>query len=500
MPNQIVIAQPSEMFWLGSEQSFLHYQQTMQRIHELKLSDLISPPANLQEDDEDSDHEYGYMSALHGDVGVVYVNGSLVTEARWFNRYYGMVSYDEIRNAKVELVNRGAKVLLGVYRTPGGAASGISAAAEFDRELESEGIDTYSFNDSMMMSGGYWLGSSGKKVFTEKMAYSGSIGVITVHVSQKDFLDKMGITATVIRKGEFKALGTPYEKLSEKAREDIEGRMDGIYDLFLGHVGDFRKLSRQHLLDTAAEGRVFMGSKAVEVGLADGILTFDKALKYVSDQLSSKPAITGSALSSQQFITGRDDMKHRILNKAGQSAVASGGIAEAEALKDPQLSEEVAEPEAEGSAPAAEPEQPEAQAQEPAKEPEKPAVAADTTMLDRIMDLTTRLALSENKVKELSDQLSASTTDRQGLRRIAIAAIQRMQIGLGASAGEFEGHQDSALVAQWDKTNTEFHNRFPGVAKAKAATDADLSNRPTVSVAPIGSANHVQIGAKKPNR
>jgi signal peptide peptidase SppA len=470
----------------------------MQRIHELKLSDLISPPANLQED-EDSEFEYGYMSDLHGDVGVLYVNGSLVTEARWFNRYYGMVSYDEIRNAKVELVNRGAKSILGVYRTPGGAASGISSAAEFDMELERQGISSYSFNDSMMMSGGYWLGSSGKKVFTEKMAYSGSIGVITVHVSQKDFLDKMGITATVIRKGEFKALGTPYEKLSEKAREEIEGRMDGIYELFLDHVGDFRKLSRQHLLDTAAEGRVFMGAKAVQVGLADGILTFDKALKYVSDTLPSKAAIAGSALSSHQFITGGNDMKHRILNQAGQSAVASGGIAEAEALKDPKLSDEVSdEPKPEVTDPEV---TPEPKAEDPKPEPvvEKPAVA-DTAMLDRIMDLTAKLTLAENENKSLKDQLSASTTDRQGLRRIAIAAVQRMQIALGAAAGDYDGHQDSALVAQWDKTNTEFHNRFPGVAKARAAADTDVTVKTTAPVEQIGSVQNVGLGAKKHTR
>lgn len=506
MPNRKKIISPANhMIWLGEQNSLDLYLLNQERAQQFTLQELQGPQAKVYAgDDEEEENPFGYMSQLIGDVGIVYVNGTLVTEYAWYNRYLNQVSYDEIRSASVDLVNKGARVLLNVYRTSGGAANGISAAAEFQKELESQGVESYSYGETMMLSGGYWLGASGKKVFTEKMNLSGSIGVVLVHISQKDLLDKLGITATVIRMGEFKALGTPYEKLTEAAREDIEGRMRGIYDLFLDHVGEFRKLSRQHLIDTAAEGRVFMGQQAVEAGLADGILTFDKVLKYISGQVSSKAQVPGSAISSPQYRTGEDDMKHRILTKAGTAAVASG-VPEADALKDPQLSEEVEETPAAAAAPEpkTEAENQPAPAADPApaavvETPEAPKVDAD--MMGKLMDLSAKLALAEQKVSDLTNQISLAGADREGLRKIAVSAINRMQIPLGYAASDFAGVSDSALFGTWEKINTDFQNKFPGSARARTASDADQQPTSNANYAPVGNANLVGIGAKKQNR
>lgn len=505
MPSPIKTVSPSNhVIWLGEQSSLDLYLLNQERAQQFTLQELQGPKAMVDGglDDED-ETPFGYMSQLVGDVGIVYVNGTLVTDYAWYNRYLNQVSYDEIRNASVELVNRGARVLLNVYRTSGGAANGISAAAEFQKELESQGISSYSYGETMMLSGGYWLGASGKKVFTERMNLSGSIGVVLVHISQKDLLDKLGITATVIRMGEFKALGTPYEKLTEAAREDIEGRMRGIYDLFLDHVSEFRKLSRQHLIETAAEGRVFMGSQAVDAGLADGVLTFDKVLKYVSDQVSSGSQVSVPASPTKQYQIGEKDMKHRILTQAGAAAVASG-VPEVEALKDPKLSEEVEVTPAAPAEPEPKPEEQKTEEPDPAKSPAvsgDPAPKSDSDMVSKLMELSAKLALEEQKVSDLTNQIALSGADREGLRKIAVAAINRMQIPLGYAASDFAGISDSALFGTWEKINTDFQNRFPGSARARPAADVDQQPH-NQAPGPVlaGNPNLVGIGPKKQTR
>lgn len=508
--NLILCQEPN--IWLGDESSFRKSFANQVAVRNMWQTRGVDISLYSEADrEEDGENQFGYMTDVVGDLGLLYINGTLVSEYSPYNRYYGDVSYDEIRNSAVELINNhGVKAILGVYKTSGGSAVGISASAEFMKDMEAAGVPFYAYADTMMMSGGYWHAASARKIFSERMAMSGSIGVITIHMGYKGYLDKLGIVATVMRKGEFKALGTPYENLSEKAKGELEGQMGTIYDMFLDHVGEHRKLSRQHLLEEAAEGRVFMGQDAVRVGLADGVMTFDKTVKYLLQELESgknaSVSISASSFNLNHQLQG-DDMKKRRLNEAGLGAVASG-ISEEVALKDPALSEEVSETEtetgkgSEAAKPAAAPE-PKAEETAPAPAPvtQAPSAAVDSSVIDRLVSVSSELAVAKAKIQELTDSISLIKTESNGLRQIAVSAINRMLPALGHSQMKAdESVNNSFLISRWEQVNTEFLNRFPGSARAVSASDQDQAASEVNQQPQSAPLSAVSIGGRKKNR
>src|SRR3990167_6283915 len=106
MPNRKKIISPANhMIWLGEQNSLDLYLLNQERAQQFTLQELQGPQAKVcGGNDEEEENPLGYMSQLIGDVGIVYVNGTLVTEYDWYNRYLNQVSYDEIRSASVDLV------------------------------------------------------------------------------------------------------------------------------------------------------------------------------------------------------------------------------------------------------------------------------------------------------------------------------------------------------------------------------------------------------------
>jgi ClpP class serine protease len=123
-----------------------------------------------EDDDERPFNDQAYMMDLVGDVAVIHVNGQLTNEASYWNRYYGVVAYDEIRNSLVEAINHeGANSILLDIDSPGGAVTGISEMSNFIKQVDSQHLPVYTATGGQMASGGYWLGSIGRKVYASEL-------------------------------------------------------------------------------------------------------------------------------------------------------------------------------------------------------------------------------------------------------------------------------------------------------------------------------------------
>ena len=151
--------------------------------------------------------------------------------------------------------------------------------------------------------------------------------------------DRDGIEVTVLRAGEFKALGSPYEKLDEKARAQIESQMNAIYDVFLETVAENRGTSVSALKATAAEGRVFVGADAVTVGLVDSVASFDAAMSAISKKVRASSSRSLNP-SNSTHIGDIPMAKKRVLTEAATAAIASGAP-EAEVVTQPGMTVEV---------------------------------------------------------------------------------------------------------------------------------------------------------------
>lgn len=472
--------------WYGDDQSMLHTRTALDQMRQASAEPKLY--AGDEDDDTPDFPDYNYMLTRHQDVAVLSISGSMVSKESWYNRYFGLVSYQEVRNAAIVAGEAGVRALLLDVDTNGGSAEGIGELSDFLKEFDKT-IPIYTYSGTKMLSAGYWIGAIGRKIYSSAMTLQGSIGVVSAHFSYARQLQMAGIDVTMFRAGEFKALGSPYEKLDDKAKADIEARMGKFYDLFLNHVSSERGIAIPALIENAAEGRVFMGADAIKAGLVDEITTFDKAIAAVMGEVGHRrPAIS---VPPQQTI-GMDAMKRKLSDK-GLAAVASG-MDEKLALADPALSEEVKVKTAEelaaeeAATKLAAPEAPALEDKKPAEEPTAPAKPAEAGLsdaaLDKIISLSGELAESKAETKRLQASEQERSAHMSTLMKICGDAINRMELPLGRSATSFTGMSAETLINTYHRTLSDFNSKMKIGAQAEVPGDADLGTTKTTAYVP----------------
>jgi protease-4 len=128
-------------------------------------------------------------------------------------------------------------------------------------------------------SGGYYIACKADSIFAEPNTITGSIGVFgIVPVLQNTMKNKLGITFDTVRTGRYSAFGTPFYDFSPEESRMIQTRVDGIYEDFLRIVSEGRGMTRDEV-HAIAQGRVWSGAKALEIGLVDQIGGLDRAVQ-----------------------------------------------------------------------------------------------------------------------------------------------------------------------------------------------------------------------------
>jgi len=117
-------------------------------------------------------------------------------------------------------------------------------------------------------SGAYYVSCGADKIIAHPTSVVGSIGVIFQTFSIEGTLDKIGATTDAIKSGPLKDMGSPFKKLDPNARVVMQQLVDDYFKRFVGVVTSHRTI-KPDMLSTATDGRVFSGTRAVEVGLVD---------------------------------------------------------------------------------------------------------------------------------------------------------------------------------------------------------------------------------------
>jgi protease-4 len=127
-------------------------------------------------------------------------------------------------------------------------------------------------------SGGYYIAAPADSIFAEATTITGSIGVFgMIPILENTMRNKLGITYDTVRTGRYSAFGTPFIDFSPEESALIQERIEHVYDDFLGKVASGRRKSKEEI-HAIAQGRVWAGTKAREIGLVDEIGGLDRAL------------------------------------------------------------------------------------------------------------------------------------------------------------------------------------------------------------------------------
>ena len=200
-----------------------------------------------------------------------------------------------------------------LLNSPGGSPVQSSLIAARIRRLSKEkGIPVFAFVEDVAASGGYWLAAAADEIYADENSIIGSIGVISAGFGFDKAISRYGIERRVYTAGESKSMLDPFrpEKPEDVARlKELQGQ---IHDSFKNHVRA-RRGDKLGDADGLFTGEIWVGERAKEVGLIDGI---GHLVPMMKDRFGKKT----------RFVTYKQ--KKPFLSRFGSAAIeqALGGI------------------------------------------------------------------------------------------------------------------------------------------------------------------------------
>lgn len=260
----------------------LYAERKEQRLSAAELKDVelaIGRPLN-----NNAEKQY---QVLNG-VAVIPVMGSIVKRGSMFSDVSGLTSYEAIqRNLRQAETDPEVVAALLNIDSPGGTANGTATAAEAIRRFAAV-KPIGAWTDGMMTSAAQWLGAAtGDVQIGNDTTELGSIGVISRHVDISKSEEMSGIKTTVLTAGRYKGAGHPYAPLSAEHQGVLQERLDYLYSAFVNAMAEYRGKSVEQVLATMADGRIFTGRQAIDVGLADGMMGFDEMVSRMRDRAAT---------------------------------------------------------------------------------------------------------------------------------------------------------------------------------------------------------------------
>jgi len=212
-------------------------------------------------------------------VAVVYAEGAIV-DGGGFDGEIGSETFArELRQLRTD---PHVKAVVLRVNSPGGSAS---ASEEILREMQllKAVKPTIVSMGTYAASGGYWISTHADRIFAQPNTVTGSIGVTGLVFNVKGLGESVGITFDTVKTGKFADFISVSRPKTESEMEWLQSATDDVYELFLDRVAEGRNLERSRV-EEIAQGRVWSGESALELGLVDELGGLGKAIEYAAEK------------------------------------------------------------------------------------------------------------------------------------------------------------------------------------------------------------------------
>ena len=130
-------------------------------------------------------------------------------------------------------------------------------------------------------SGGYYVAAPADQIVANPGTITGSIGVIMSFTNYQELLDKIGLKSSVVKSGDHKDIGSPVRPMTDADKAILQGLIDDVHHQFVNAIAEGREMD----FDTAlalADGRIYSGKQARELGLVDKLGNFQDAISLAA--------------------------------------------------------------------------------------------------------------------------------------------------------------------------------------------------------------------------
>ena len=204
-----------------------------------------------------------------------------------------IASSDEVvRQMKKYRNNSSVRAIVLHIDSPGGGVVASQEMYEEVRAVRDGGKPVIVSMGSLAASGGYYVAVGGSYLVANRGTLTGSVGVISEFLQLKDALDKLGIGVKTIKAGKLKDAGSPMRAMNDDDQKYFQALMDDVHRQFIDVVARERKMDVEKVRELA-DGRVFTGEQALQLGLVDTLGTFEDAVRIAAVKVGIKgePAI-----------------------------------------------------------------------------------------------------------------------------------------------------------------------------------------------------------------
>jgi protease-4 len=144
----------------------------------------------------------------------------------------------------------------------------------------------------MATSGGYYIAAACDKIVANPGTLTGSIGVIMQLTNVEDLMKKIGVKGVNVKSGQNKDIGSPFQPLSPEGKEILQSLVDNVHGQFVAAVAKGRSMDEAQVRKLA-DGRVYSGAQAKDLGLIDQFGTLEDAIELAARRvgIEAEPAV-----------------------------------------------------------------------------------------------------------------------------------------------------------------------------------------------------------------
>lgn len=204
----------------------------------------------------------------------------------------------------IEKLAKEEKVKAVVLRvnSPGGAVLDSDKISRALRTLKAKKPLIVSMG-GVAASGGYYISAFSDKIVAEPTTITGSIGVIGVLFDVRELLEKhVELRTDRVRVGgRYADFMSPYREASPEETQRMQAEIEGIYEEFLGIVREARRYPSRDAVHQIAQGRVWSGVDAREIGLVDTLGGLEAAIQIAAQKASLQEYVVVSFPEAKPF-------------------------------------------------------------------------------------------------------------------------------------------------------------------------------------------------------
>lgn len=209
----------------------------------------------------------------------------------------------------MELLNQfndmsSVKAIVIRVNSPGGGVAASQEVYSLIKKIRANGKKVVVSMSDMAASGGYYISSAADKIYANPGTITGSIGVIINFINAEKLLGKVGVNFTTIKSGKYKDTGSFSRPVNEDDKLLMGAMIKDVLNQFVDDVVSARaerlasafgikeknekkraQLVKEYMLEHVADGRIFTGRRAKELGLVDEIGNIDDAIEGAADMI-----------------------------------------------------------------------------------------------------------------------------------------------------------------------------------------------------------------------